>query len=220
MTTDGLAKWRSAILILSLILTLSGCGEMPDDSRLEEFARDSLATQSEQNLAMAQQSQQIAEAAQQLVAAEAQARQEVIELQRDVIERDTQSRASFQQMEQDFQHSVQQERQQLDAQRDHLEQERRRVAAARHREPLIANAITSTGLLLACLLPLALAAYALFIVSQSTADDAAVGELLVHDLTSEHSVFLPPTDTALRLGAGPPATDLPRLPGGTADPSD
>ncbi len=56
---------------------------------------------------------------------------------------------------------IQQERAHLDQQHDDLEAQRREIAEQRIRAPLVAESIQSTALLLACLLPLLICAYAL-----------------------------------------------------------
>ncbi|MFH1921539.1 MAG: hypothetical protein ABIP48_16870 [Planctomycetota bacterium] len=75
-------------------------------------------------------------------------------------------------------------------QRDELESERREIAEQRHRDPLIAAAINNVGLVLACLIPLALAGYLLYCLWDRS-DDEAVGELLIQELTTDRPLLLP-----------------------------
>ena len=74
---------------------------------------------------------------------------------------------------------------------DALEAERKAIAARRHRDPIIANAVTGVGLTLACLLPLVLCWYLLRSVHDEQ-DDAIVTEILIEELGSEHPTLLPP----------------------------
>jgi len=83
------------------------------------------------------------------------------------------------------------ERASIDRQREELEQERRNIAAQRHRDPVIAQAIGAVGLTLACLLPLLLAGYVIHAVNRNGDDNAALGELLVLEMTAEQPLLLP-----------------------------
>jgi type VI protein secretion system component VasF len=69
----------------------------------------------------------------------------------------------------------------LDDQRQSIEVERQSLAAARQREPIVAEAIGAAALLLAALLPLLLAAYALRQLKAGSTDEA-VKEVLVREL--------------------------------------
>ena len=108
-------------------------------------------------------------------------------MQRELVDRDRQSQTAFQN-----------ERASLDRQREDLERERRQIARA----PVIAAAVTQVGLILACLAPLALCAYLLWSLRSTAAEDEAVTELLMEELTSEHPRLLLP---------GPPRTEQPVL---------
>jgi len=155
------AAWMIVILFLT-----SGC-ESPD-GRLVEFSERSLQRQAEQNRQMAQQSQRIADATAELIAADAQARQEFSELSQD----------------------LQAERAGIDRQRESLEEERREIAGQRHRDPIIAAAISSCGLVIACTFPLVLCAYLLYVLQHRTAPDEALVELLVTDLLAKQPRLL------------------------------
>jgi len=77
---------------------------------------------------------QVAEASRQLVEADAKARGEIIAMQKD----------------------LQQGPSELDRKRDQLENDRRQYADQRSRDPIVANTILDVGMIVACLLPLAL----------------------------------------------------------------
>lgn len=167
----------AAIAVALLMLAAIGCDE---DERLVEHARQSSERQAQQNETIARQShavteqnRQIAEAARELVAQDAEARREMVQAQQELHE------------------GVQAERSSLDRQREELEQERRGIAAARHRDPLVAEAIKTVGLWIACLLPLGLAGWVLHRMHGDSSDAAAVGELLVHELTTDEPKLLP-----------------------------
>jgi hypothetical protein len=156
-----------AILISATI----GCSS--SDERLAQFATQSVREQSIQNQHMANQSvaiveesSKLAEAAKELVHQDAKARQELLA------------------------HHTQLSGQ-LNSQQSKLDQQRKDLANQLVREPVIAAAISSVGLLLACALPLALAGLLVWRTSQQTSDDAAVACLVVTELTAERPLFLP-----------------------------
>jgi len=159
---------RTACLILLLLLTACGCDET--DQRLTEMARDAANRQAEQNRQMAALQKQVAEGSARLVEAEAKARGEFTTLQRD----------------------LQQSQADVGRQRDLLEGERRGIAGQRHRDPIIATTIMDIGLVLACLLPLLLAAYALYCLRDPGQTDSGLAELLVAEITAEEPLLLPP----------------------------
>jgi hypothetical protein len=80
---------------------------------------------------------------------------------------------------------------QINNQRNGLESERREIAKQRHRDPIIAAAINNVGVILACLLPLALAGYLLYCFRDQK-EDQLVTEILVQEMVSEHPTLLPP----------------------------
>ena len=164
------------------LLTVTGCNPPPDmrDQRLADFAERSMQEQSRQNEHIARQSeavveesQKLAEAAQQLVQSDAEARAEMIAAQERLAGQLDRQRAA------------------IDTGRDQLEQERKQIAEQRHRDPIIAAGIESAGLLAACLLPLLVCAFVVWRMSQNEPDDAAVAELLIHDLVTDQPRLLP-----------------------------
>ncbi len=146
----------------ALIVTMMGCDE---NTRLAQMAERHLDRQAEQNRQMAELHRQVADGSRELVAADAKAREDLAALQRE----------------------VQTERAETGRQRDELEKERRSLAAERRQAPIIAAAITSVGLVLACLLPLLLGWHLL----RAPTDDAdrLIAEVLVEDLVSEHPLL-------------------------------
>lgn len=63
------------------------------------------------------------------------------------------------------------------------------------RREYIAETIGAIGLILACLLPLLLAAYVLRTLSRSIEGDTAVSELLIEELASDRPKLLPPPES-------------------------
>ena len=156
---------RRILLPLFLMTTLIGCDE---DKRLVELANESTQRQAEQNQEMSRLNQEVAESHQRLIEADAQSRQELVELQ----------------------HDLQADQSEVARQRDELESDRQELAKAREREPIIASAISTAGMLLACLMPLVLAWYLL--AGRHDDPDEALGELLTLDLVAEEPLLLPP----------------------------
>jgi hypothetical protein len=81
--------------------------------------------------------------------------------------------------------------------------ERREIAAARQRAPVVAAAIQYGFLVLACLAPLGLAGYLIYVMRHSSADDDTVTQLLIEELVAEWPRLL--------LG-GPAGTEQAALP--------
>ena len=156
---------RSIVVIL--MATTIGCNEN-GNKQLAEMAERHSQRQAEQSKQMADLQHEVAEGSRLLVEADARAREEMVALQRE----------------------VQAERGEVGHQRDVLEQERRVLAAQRHRDPIIASAITSSGLLLACLLPLVLCWFLLH-RRVDPVDDNAIAEVLLEDLVADQPLLLP-----------------------------
>jgi hypothetical protein len=155
-----------------ILLLATGCTDSRDE-RFNQLAQQALREQAEQNKRLAEQSKQIAEASRRLVEGDAAARKDLLAAQKQLTS------------------ELHSERAGIDRQREELEQERRNIAAQRHRDPVIAQAIGAVGLTLACLLPLLLAAYVIHAVNQNGDDNAALSELLVMEITAEQPLLLP-----------------------------
>jgi len=161
-------RLTSALLIAVCVI---GCSS--SDERYVELSQQSVARQAEQNRQMAQQSQQVAEATRSLVEADARARVELIEAQ------------------QSLEAGIQTERESLDRQRQKLEQDRQSVAAARQREPVIAEAIGAAMSLLVVAAAIVFCIY-LVRVTSSSPTEADLNELLLTELMADQpSLFLP-----------------------------
>ena len=210
---------RLQLWTILLLILVTGCSS-GDDDRLVELGKQACDRQARQNQTIADQSRQVTETTHQfvesssdarkdmielqreLVEAEANARNELVRVQQDLVDRDAECRQELNALQQETQSAIQVERQSLDRQREGLEAERRQIAGERQRAPIIAAAITQLGLILACLAPLALCAYLLWSLRSTAAEDEAVTELLVEELTSERPRLLLP---------GPPRGEQPAL---------
>jgi hypothetical protein len=186
---------RTRALVCAQVTATCIAGCSLSDRQLVELAERSAARQAEQNQHIARQSQQVTETTRALVEADAQARREMIAAQCVL------------------QEGLQTERQSLDRGHDDLEKERQSLATARHREPVIASAITSAAVLGACLLPVVLAIYLLRVLSQAE-PDGALGELLIQEFVSDTSVLLPSPALPLQITGNselpsPPADSRP-----------
>jgi hypothetical protein len=93
--------------------------------------------------------------------------------------------------QQSIQKGIANEHERLDEQRSALDDERREIAAARFRDPIIANALIGAVVLAVCALPLVLALLALRRAHSDESDDAALGELLVQELVADEPLLLP-----------------------------
>ena len=124
-------KTRNPLILLALLMMIV-CASCTDDDRLVQMAKEHEKRQAEQSQQMARMQHEVAEGSKKLVEADAQARKELTALQ----------------------HDLRGDQAEVGRQRDTLEAERRDIAAQRNRDPIVAAAITNTGLVLACLLPL------------------------------------------------------------------
>jgi TolA-binding protein len=154
-------------VLLALFILLSGCDE---DERVVRVATQAADRQAEQNQELVRLNREVAEGTRRLVEADAEARQELAQLQR----------------------GLQEEQAQIGQQRDRLEQERQQIALQRNRDPLVAEAISSVGITIACLLPLGVAALLIWRMRDATEEDAALSQLLVEELASDQPRLLPP----------------------------
>jgi hypothetical protein len=185
-------KWAAAIALI-----VAGCES--HDEKLADFAEHSMETQQRQNEIIGRQSEQVvlesralAEAAKEVVAADAQARQELISAQREMNQ------------------GLQAERAGVHQQRDQLERERRDIAAQRFRDPLIAATLQTLGLLLICIAPLALTAYALRQLHRRVDDGCELGDLLVDELATDRPLLLSAVSRLLLPAeSGAPSKDAP-----------
>jgi hypothetical protein len=188
------------VLTTSLLLA-TGCSN-PRDERLARFAEQSVQTQARQNEQMAQQSQQLADASRALVEADAQARKELIEADAEARRELTAAHAKLQQ-------DLQQERGSLDRQRMDLDHDRQNLHQERRVDPIIAEAISAMGVLLACLAPLALAGYVLLAMQHHSDEADAVNELLIREFTSDRPILLPSLPRPPDLPEPPSSGSLP-----------
>jgi hypothetical protein len=155
---------KRRLAVLTILTTLAGCN--PPDQRLVDFAEEANRQQARQSEQVARQSREIASAAHDLVEQDAAARRELLEAQ-----------ARNQERFREQQVAIEQERQQL-------HEERRETAQAAARDPVIAQALIATGLILAALLPLLVTAYALRRLPETGAAEELLTDALLEDLAS------------------------------------
>ena len=191
-----------SVALLPALILADGCsGQTQELARLAEEAARRQAAQQEQFL---EENRRLAESSRKLVESDAQARQELTEFQSRI------------------QQDIQAERQGVDRQREELDDERRDIEARRHRDPLIAAGLVQAATLIVACLPIVL----LILMLRAACDepaDAAIGELLAQDLTSETPLLLPGPVMPNRA-LEPPASDSnrepPRLVASEEPPSD
>ncbi|EMI44894.1 hypothetical protein [Rhodopirellula sp. SWK7] len=161
-----MGKTSMVIAVAILVLAASGCRD-DENKRLAEMAERNLERQAQQERRNTELQRQVADGTRRLVEADADARQNITEMQR----------------------NVQAERQILGEQRDRLEDERRQIAAARNRDPIIAESIKAIGLLIACSVPLLIT---LQILRRGDTPDesAVVAELLLSDMVADHPTIV------------------------------
>jgi len=159
---------------IALLLMVIGCQSSADD-RLIELAREHAARQAESQRQASDLQKQLAEGTRKLVEADSRARQELTSLQ----------------------HDLRRDQAEIGRQRDRMETERREIAANRYRDPIVAAVIVDIGIVLACLLPLAVCIYVLWAARGAGESDSAVAELLVQELVSSEPTLLLPDRSPL-----------------------
>jgi hypothetical protein len=179
------------LTLLLLGLVFSGCEEdqSPRDARLHAANQAALEAQRQQNQLVAAQSQALAENSRQITAAA-----------ETVLAR-----------EQEIRTQLDQQQQRIDAGRTDLENQRQLLAQQRQRDPVIAAAVQSVGLWLACTTPLLFGLYVLRLMFHDEPQHAAVAELLIAELVNESPRLLPPASRGpLRIERQvPPDSHLP-----------
>ena len=169
-------------LALLMLLAVIGCGDAPDyrDQRLAEFAQQTMIEQRIQNERMADQSQAVVEESSQLA-----------ETAKKLVEHDAQTRREMIAAQTELTSQLNQQQSVVYAGRDQLEQERQQIAEKRHRDPVIAAAIETAGLAIACLLPLIVCLYVIRQMQTQEPDHAAVAELLIQEFSGDQPRLLP-----------------------------
>lgn len=202
---------RRLLLTMALLLA-AGCGPT-ESERLARMAESSTEQQADQNQTMAQLHQQVAESHQRLVETEGDTREQVLEMQRELIEHAAAAREARHALLQQHQQTTAEARSRLDRRQEALDRRQRELADRQQRAPLVAAAITSLGVTLACLLPLLLAAYLLRTLAQRDSGEAELTDLLTQELLADRPASLPPSEWAA-LETDHPAA----LPAGSNDP--
>ena len=156
------------LILIGPLLLMTGCQEHPDQ-RIAQMALQQARDQAEQSRQMLELQEEVAAGSRQLVTADAQSRQEIVAMQ----------------------HEIQIERSTMDQRWDQLEQERKSLANKRYYDSVIAEAISSLGMILICLLPLAVC-WQLLRQNVEPATENEVAELLLDDLISSSPLIIQP----------------------------
>lgn len=194
---------------------IGGCS--PPDQRTIEVAQESMKRQAKQNETLAEQSRATTEAAGNLVKEQSAARKELTQVQQKIIERDAQGRQDLNQLERDVHKTTSDAQDRVDQERSKLETERRQIAQERQQAPIIAEAIRDVGLLVVCVLPLAVAIYLLHVLKSTPAHDDAMTEILIQELIADGPIALNYREPA-RLESRD--RDVPRIASTETDPPD
>jgi hypothetical protein len=178
----ALARTLLVAALLLTALSAAGCaGAAREGERLNQVLRDSLDRQTEMNKTILQQNREVAEAARRLVVSDGQSRKEFVALQR----------------------QIQEERLALLRQREAMEAELKNLAQQRHRDPVVAAALTQAAFLLAVAMCLAFCWYVLRRLGAES-DEAALRDLLLQELVSDQPILLAPP-AATPPAIAPPA---------------
>ena len=132
-------KESKVLLLVAIVLVAASSGCAGEDERLARLAQTTNQQQTDQNVAMAENTRAVAEGNRALIESENQSRQELVAFQRD----------------------LRSDQAELSRQRESLDRERRSQAAAERRDSLLAPVIVTLGLLLACIAPLIIAGFSL-----------------------------------------------------------
>jgi len=195
---------RTALLLLLQVIAIVGCESQ--DRRLAEYAQRATEQQARQNERMAQQAEGVARQG-----------QEVASAAHHLVEQDAAARRDLIQAQDKLQQQNQAERAGLDRQREHVESERKAASEAAVRDPVIARAIITAGMIMAALLPLLVTVYVIRRLPEQCPADELLGDALLQGLFPGEPISLsreaPPRSladsSAPRLSGldGPPATD-------------
>jgi hypothetical protein len=115
----------------------------------------------------------------------------VTETAKELVTKDAEARREMIEATQKLNSELHNERRNIDRQQEKLDDERKQIAANRHRDPIIATAIESFGLMLACLLPLLVCIFVLRQMQDETGDERVLAELLALEITSDQPTLLP-----------------------------
>lgn len=169
------------ILPIAALLAVIGCSSGDSrDERLAEVTRRALEEQTKQNKYIADQAKSVAEQS-----------RDVTETAKELVTKDAEARREMIEATQKLNSGLHNERRNIDRQQEKLDDERKQIAANRHRDPIIATALESFGLMLACLLPLLVCIFVLRQMQDETGDEKALAELLALEITSDQPTLLP-----------------------------
>jgi hypothetical protein len=177
MPRTHLNRYSVPLMILGAIM-MTGCDS--GDERLARYAQQATEQQARQNERMAQQSEAVARQSQELASAAHQ-----------LVEQDAAARRELLDAHDKLQAHQQSELSTLNRQRDELDAERKAFAQASIRDPVIAQAMITSALALAALLPLLVTMYALKRLPEQSLSDELLADTLLDPLTSPCAMTLP-----------------------------
>jgi len=158
------------VLVLTTLILTIGCDSQ--DGRLADYAERATGQQARQNEAMAKQSEQVAKQSQELASAA-----------HELVEQDAASRRELLHAQDQLQKQHREQQLGLDQQRQELRAERLAADQAAYRNPVIAESLITLGLILAALLPLIVAAYALRKLPDPSSSEILLANGLLDDLS-------------------------------------
>ncbi len=192
-----------SVLLMLMIGLATGCESK--DERLAHFAEQAVQQQAHHNDEIARQSHEVASHS-----------RELAEAAHTLVEQDAASRRELIDAQAQFQTHMEGERRRLDEQQEQLRSEQESLARARIREPIVAQAILVSGVVLAALLPLIVTAYALArLPATAASDEESLSDALLQELAAQPLVPGNEVAPAPTL----PSADRPLLPGSGAAPA-
>lgn len=171
---QNIAARAVAPLKLMMLIVMASCESQ--DRRLAEYAQRAAEQQARQNDRIAQQSEAVVKHSQEVTAAA-----------HDLVEQDAAARRDLIQAQDKLQQQSQNERVSIDRQRQQLDAERKSAEHAAVRDPVIAQAIITGGLIVAALLPLLVTLYALRRLPEQRPVDELLGDTLLESLLTNAS---------------------------------
>jgi hypothetical protein len=156
------------LLILWILLLIGGCNSA--DQRLASYAQQASVQQAQQNEVIASQSHQITTQS-----------GKVTSIAQELIAQTETARRELSQSQKQLQDEFHAERERMLRQRAQIDKEQQRIALAAVRAPVIAQAVLTSGLVLAALLPLLVTAYAVGRLPDESAGLESLARQLLDD---------------------------------------
>jgi hypothetical protein len=186
---------RAELRLILMVMAIAGCDSQ--DRRLAEYAQRATDQQARQNERMAQQAEAVARQGQEVAAAA-----------HNLVEQDAAARRELIQAQDRLHQQNHVERSRLNHQREQVEAERKAASAAAVRDPVIAEAVVTAGLILATLLPLLVTIYAIRRLPERSPVDELLSDTLLQGLvTGQSAGHLPASPPQPLADSFPPRID-------------